>query len=204
MKIVTFNINEYSQNTYIYHNDNMDAVLIDAGLSKEQILKHIVDFKIHAIILTHGHFDHIYSLKDVVALTNVSVYAHVSEKDLLENPNLNMSFSSKVPIIAKADIFIKTGDFIKLPFVEFEVIHTPGHTAGSMCLYDKVNNLLFSGDTLFKESIGRTDLPTSDHNNIIKSLAKLTKLPDETLVYSGHGKSTTIGYEKLHNPYISL
>ena len=211
MGLKTFNMNPYSQNSYIYYDqDSKRAVIFDPGLSKTQLVKHMSDYEIVAIILTHGHFDHIFSLDKVKHLTQAPVYAYADEKALLENPKLNMSAITAQDgkaITATGDVFVNDGDHIKIGegLFDFFVIHTPGHTAGGMCLYDQANALLFSGDTLFRESIGRTDLPTGNQKALLNSITqKLFTLPDETKVYSGHGKATTIGHEKQNNPYTMM
>lgn len=201
-----FNLNPYSQNTYIYyHRDTNKAVIIDAGLSKTQLVKHVANHDIQAIILTHGHFDHIFSLAKLKELTNAPVYAYADEQMLLEDPAINLSAMTddSKAIHATADHWVRHGDTIELDGFSLQVIHTPGHTAGGMCLYDQSHGVLFSGDTLFQQSVGRTDLPTSNHSQLIDSITgKLFKLPDDTVVYSGHGQPTTIGHEKAHNPFV--
>lgn len=206
MHIKIFNENPYKQNTYIYYNETTkNAIIIDPGLSKTQILKVIEKYTVIAIILTHGHFDHIFSLQKVKEVTNADVYAYVEEKQLLLSPKLNMSNptgTKNSSIIANADIYVTHGEILQFMDISFKVIHTPGHTSGGMSLYDETNGVLFSGDTLFKQSVGRTDLPTSNYDDLVKSLNTLMKLPNETIVYSGHGEPTTIGHERENNPYV--
>lgn len=208
MGLIIFNNNSYSQNSYIYFNKKYDAVIIDPGLSERELVRSIIDsYNVKAIILTHGHFDHIFALEKVKGITQAPVYVYIDEKELLETPALNMSASKSEAgkeLFGNADIFVKDADSIKIgDDFDFFVIHTPGHTAGGMCLYDKQNNILFSGDTLFRESVGRTDLPTGNQRALIDSISnKLFTLPDSTIVHSGHGKPTTIIHEKNNNPYV--
>ena len=208
MELKIFNKNPYDQNTYIYYDvDTKNAVLIDPGLSKTQIVKALDEFNIKAIILTHGHFDHIFCLGKAVEITGAKVYAHIMEKELLQEPGLNMSDPTGMgkPLTVTADIYVEDGDTITAGDITFRVIHTPGHTIGGMCLYDQSNGVLFSGDTLFKESVGRADLPTGNMEQLIQSIkTKLLVMPPETKVYSGHGSPTTIGNEQNNNPYVSL
>ncbi|MCL1995082.1 MAG: MBL fold metallo-hydrolase [Defluviitaleaceae bacterium] len=207
MELKVFNKNPYEQNTYIYYEpETKVGVIIDPGFSKTQIVKALDEFDIKAIILTHGHHDHIFSLQKVVELTpNAKVFAHEMEKELLADPTLNLSnpYGEAKDVKAAADTYVNEDEVISAGNISLRVIYTPGHTIGGMCLYDCENGVLFSGDTLFKENVGRTDLPTGNTEQLTESIkTKLFVLPPETKVYSGHGEPTTIGHEIKNNVYV--
>ena len=155
-------------------------------------------------MLTHGHFDHIFSLNEIVAKYNAEIYIHEKERDFLFDPNLNLSSMTYKRFVLNNKVLVNnitSKDTFKLGYETIKVVETPGHTRGGVCYHYK--NFLFSGDTLFKGSIGRTDLPTSNKAALERSVNMLvTKLRDNTVVYPGHGHFTTILSEKLDNPFI--
>ena len=153
-----------------------------------------------AILLTHGHFDHILAAEDIRRTFHIPILASEREMELLEEPDMNLSSTYEESMSLTADRWLKDGETLELLGKKWSVIHTPGHTAGCLCYYIEDENLLFSGDTLFLESVGRTDLPTARPGEIIDSVVKkLFVLPDETKVYPGHGGSSTMGHEKQYN-----
>lgn len=198
-------INLYSENTYII-NEQEDCFIIDPGAPLEQI-KEIIDaenFTVKGILLTHGHFDHIYSLNEVQELYDCPVYIHNKERDFLFDPNLNLSSTTLKPITFKKRDYIKLledSDIIELKRQKIKVYHTPGHTRG--CVSYHYKRFLFTGDLLFKGTIGRYDLPTSNKKELFDSLKYVLKVTkDNTLLYPGHGTFTTISQEKQDNMYL--
>ena len=159
-------------------------------------------FKIAAVLLTHGHFDHIWGTKELCELSGAKLYALDAEKELLKDARKNVSSQAGRAYTTDADIYLKDGDELTIADMTFQVIATPGHTAGGCCYYFKEAGFLVSGDTLFQDSVGRTDFPTGSMGTLVRSIKeKLFVLPDETKVYPGHGDNTTIGHEKKYNPF---
>ena len=155
-----------------------------------------------AILLTHGHFDHIMAAEDVRRSFHIKIYASETEDAMLSDSGLNLSggWAGKQTSF-HADVLLKDGDELELIGFRWKVIETPGHTTGSVCYYVPEEEVVFSGDTLFCESYGRTDLPTGSSSQMVSSLLdKVFALPDDTMAYPGHGDTTTIGYEKKNNP----
>jgi len=203
-KIVTKN---YGTNVYIcYDEASKSGVVIDPGNDADTILSLISDngLKIEKILLTHGHFDHIMAAKAVAEQVGAPIAAHADERKLLGDPEQNFSRqAAREECILNPDVLLHDGDTISFGNVRFTVIHTPGHTAGGICFYSEQDGILFSGDTLFRESVGRTDLPSSDSTAIEHSIRnKLYSLPPETIVYPGHSRKTTIEHEMANNPHI--
>ncbi len=198
-------INDFAVNTYII-NENKEAYIIDPGSNYLGIIDYIdrKDFEIKGVLLTHGHFDHIIAVNQLVTKYQVKIYINEKEKAFLSNPSLNMStqFSSKIIVNNQEKVFtFNEKTKFKLGNSSIKVLETPGHTKGSVCF--KYKNFLFSGDTLFKGTIGRTDLPTSNTLDIQKSIRKIVlQCSDKTVVYPGHGTATTIINEKATNPFI--
>ena len=161
-------------------------------------------FRVAAIFLTHAHFDHIWGVQELRGKSGAKVYAYEGEQPLCENSDMNVSAQVGRPCTVKPNAYLKDGEEITVAGISCKVIATPGHTIGSCCYYFEEAGVLISGDTLFQESVGRTDLPTGSGGQLRRSIQdKLFVLPDETKVYPGHGDATTIRYEKAYNPFCS-
>jgi glyoxylase-like metal-dependent hydrolase (beta-lactamase superfamily II) len=203
------NAKEFSANTFVLGKVGEPCIVIDLGNTGDEVEKYIKDShmgKLLAVLLTHGHFDHIRGLSKLLDTfgEKTPVYMNKADEDLLADPekNCSLGFSSS-PIMADLNpIFVKDGEILTLGENKLKVIFTPFHTLGSVCYFSKEDNALFTGDTLFKDSIGRTDVPTSDPNLVNESLKKLLALPDMLVCYPGHGAVTKLGYEKRNNPYL--
>ncbi|HEX3030650.1 MAG TPA: MBL fold metallo-hydrolase [Bacillota bacterium] len=180
------------------------GAVIDPGGEGKRILARVAELglKIEQIILTHGHIDHIMALEEVKSTTGAKIIIHKSDAGMLTDGRKNLSgFMGRNMVFPPADTCVKGGDVLKLGELEIKVLHTPGHTPGGICL--EVGGILISGDTLFECSIGRSDFPGGNHNTLIDSInTRLMVYPDETVVYPGHGPSTTIGYERKKNPFL--
>jgi len=209
MKIETFNKNSMGQNIYLCWCGNTgEGVLIDAGCNEadEKAIMQTIDdegITVKAILLTHGHYDHIIAVEKMKSLTKAPVYCYTSEKQVLENPDLNLSCRILTKLSVTPDALFNDCDIFQFGDCTLKVLHTPGHTPGGVCYYDAEGGHLFSGDTLFARSIGRTDFPMGDHAKLIRNIkTKLLALPDDTAVYPGHGGATMIAQEKKSNPYL--
>ncbi len=194
-------------NCYIvYTEDTKKAVIIDPAADSARITQELTALGVtpEAVLLTHGHFDHMLAADSLRNGCQIPVCIHEADKELIQHPDLNCSEQFlHMSYGICADEFLTDGQ--KLPYLDgcFQVIATPGHTEGSCCYYVQAENILFSGDTLFQGSVGRTDLPSGRASAISASIReKLFVLPDKTLVLSGHGMETTIEEEKQHNPYV--
>jgi glyoxylase-like metal-dependent hydrolase (beta-lactamase superfamily II) len=190
---------------FVYREGSSKVIFIDPADYGEQIFKAMKDngFEVAAILLTHGHFDHIWGCSRLRQLTSAPVYAYEGEEKVLLSADLNVSADAGRACTVKANTLLKDGEEVTVEGMTFKLIATPGHTQGSCCYYFEEANMLISGDTLFEESVGRTDLPTGSMSTLVRSVKdKLFVLPDDTVVYPGHGDSTTIGHEKKYNPFI--
>ncbi|MCI5643620.1 MAG: MBL fold metallo-hydrolase [Peptoniphilus sp.] len=202
-KIIKLVVGELQENCFILFDENKSAFVVDPGGSSENIIEAIEknDLKIKYILLTHGHFDHVGAVAQLVKKFNAPVYLNKNDKNFLENPREVRESAFGLQIEASdVDVFVEDGDEIPFSDDTIKVIATPGHTIGSVCYLFK--NYLFAGDTLFNGSIGRTDFPESDNSLMIESLKKLRELDDEIYVLSGHGPESQMGYEKASNPYL--
>lgn len=190
---------------YLYREGTGEAIVADPADSGDYIYDALNSkgLSVKAILLTHGHFDHIYGVKALSQKAGCKVYAYEKEADLLNDPVINHSedFGRIVTVIP--DELLRDGQNCTIAGMDFEVISTPGHTVGSCCYYFKEAGILLSGDTLFCGSVGRTDLHTGNGPQLINSIIeRLLILPDETRAYPGHGDSTTIGFERENNPFL--
>jgi hydroxyacylglutathione hydrolase len=182
------------------------GMIIDPGAESETILRTVrqTELSISLIVITHAHMDHVGALRAVQEKTHAQFAIHEAEKGLLLTAPMRMLTSfgiSPVKSPPRPDRLLKDGDLIDLGDLHFEVLHTPGHSSGGICLSG--HGVVFSGDTLFNLGIGRTDFPGMSHERLMKSIReKLMVLPDETIVYPGHGPPTTIGNERRGNPFL--
>jgi len=204
-RIKTYPVGQIGTNCYIIFREQLKkAIIVDPGDEGRFILEECRKLSVtpEAILLTHGHFDHIMAVKEIKqAFPEIVIYAGEKEKMLLNDPSLNLSTSIGRTCSIEADQYVTDGETIDPAGILAHVIATPGHTEGCVCYYMKEEDVLISGDTLFLESLGRTDLPTGDQLKIISSIrGKLFPLPGDTMVYPGHGSVTTIGHEKSYNP----
>ena len=194
-------------NCYIvYTEDTKKAVIIDPAADSRRIGTELSDLGVtpEAVLLTHGHFDHMLAADSLRKDYQIPVCVHKEDAELLQNPDLNCSRQFlHMSYAISADEELEDGQNLRFLDGALTVISTPGHTEGSCCYYAKKENILFSGDTLFQGSVGRTDLPTGRAAQLPVSIKeKLFVLPEDTLVLSGHGEQTTIGEEKQYNPYV--
>ena len=194
MKVYALPLGDYQTNCYIAHEEGeTNCILVDPGYQCEDILDVCREkgLSIAAILLTHGHFDHVGAVKELAAETGCDVYLH--EADL-----------SMPPMMTAGKLYYthsyEEGDTLTIAGMSVSVLHTPGHTPGSVCL--KIENHLFSGDTLFAGSCGRTDLPGGNWKTIQQSLQRLAQLEGNLWVHPGHGESTTLAQEKKYNPFM--
>jgi len=185
--------------------ENSPALIIDPG-DEYDLIKAVLDrykLKPALVINTHGHYDHIGCDNNF----DLPVYVHSGDKTMLEQAELNLSAFFSEPLKVNSEIrLLKGKQLIKLDCIELEVLHTPGHTTGGISLLMKKpeRNILFTGDTLFCQSVGRTDMPGGNQPALKKSIQeKLMVLPDDLIIYPGHGKPSTIGEERMHNPFLS-
>jgi hydroxyacylglutathione hydrolase len=206
LKLESFSLGPLGTNAYLLSKpDENKGIIIDPGMNPKPLLKRIEGMQIEAILLTHAHFDHIGGVDEIRKLKGCPIYLHDAEADWLTNPKNNGS--TKYPELGgpietdPAEYALDEGQVLKMLGVEIKVFHTPGHSPGSVSFL--LGSHLFGGDVLFRMSVGRTDLPGGRSQDLLNSIhGKLFKLPEETVVYPGHGVRTTIGYERQNNPHV--
>jgi glyoxylase-like metal-dependent hydrolase (beta-lactamase superfamily II) len=209
LNIQTFSFNPFSENTYIVYNEHKNAFLIDPGNFQPQetlVLEKFIQEKglnIKNILLTHAHIDHVLGLQWAFDTYKVPVILHEIEKEILDrNPMSARQFGFDFQPFVGDLSFINEGETLTLDTDRLDVYFVPGHSPGSLAYHCALQNFVISGDVLFQGSIGRTDLYKGNHEQLLTSVRqKLFVLPDETEVYSGHGQTTTVGFEKKHNPF---
>jgi hydroxyacylglutathione hydrolase len=193
-------VGSLSANCYVVGKTG-EGMVIDPGGNAEEIKRAITEscLEIKIIVLTHGHSDHIAALRDIQDRTGAEVAIHSEDADFLETSSqFGISYRTPYP----PDRLLREGDTIVIGSMSFNVIHTPGHTPGSICLLS--DNKIFTGDTLFHKGIGTTLMPGSSRRQLLESIkTRLMVLPDDTIVYPGHGRETTIGAERRDNPYVT-
>ncbi len=202
MKIETFPLGLFGANCYLLSDEQQNAVLIDPADSAP-MLRHLQknNLTLRYILLTHGHFDHIWGVSGLAKQTGAKVVCHAADTELLENPNLAAgAFGGLDCPPCRADITVKDGERLEVGEMAFTFLHTPGHSKGSVSI--RCENALFSGDTLFAGSVGRTDLYGGSMDTLMESLKKLIALPDDTVIYPGHGEKTLLKNEKRRNIYL--
>lgn len=190
---------------YIVNEDSKECIIIDPAGEFERIKARIEKLGVIpvAVMLTHGHFDHILATDKLREEYRLTVYASKDEKDILESRELNLSSLFGFSYKTYADEYLDNGKELEIAGLKVFTIATPGHTKGGMCYYFSEYDMVFSGDTLFFQSVGRTDFPTGSMSVLRRSIQeKLMILPENTIVYPGHGDETSIRYEKENNPYL--
>ncbi len=217
MKLFKHVVRGMDQNVYFYFDeDTKEGVIVDPGDDAQQIIKLIDEneIKVKMILLTHGHGDHIGAVGAIKAKYGSPVAAHEWEIPVLADERANFSGMMGQGVSFQPDIILRDGDEIKVGDAVIKVIHTPGHTIGGVCFYSENDGILFSGDSLFYASIGRTDFPNpnfeegkgyptkENFEKLINSIKKVYELPEETVVLPGHGMETKIGFEKKFNPFV--
>lgn len=212
MTIKTFEVNPLAENCYVVSDDTKEAVIIDCGCSAESewadIKKYIAsnDLQVKHVLNTHLHFDHVWGT--ALAYRDLGLRPEANYEDLQLYENMDEQIRSVVgvriphPPMPPLGTSLLDGSEVTFGDTTLRVMRTPGHSRGSICFYSEADGVLLSGDTLFCGSCGRTDLDGGSYHDLMQSLVKLSTLPDETKVLCGHGPSTTIGREKLYNPYM--
>lgn len=206
--IISTCLGDFGTNCYIvYNKESNKAIIIDPSCDAQLIYDKIVSNKlqVEAILFTHGHLDHIGAADDLVGLFNNKIKKYASEEDIdvAASPIYNLSKMFSTEFEVHVDEGLYDNQIIEFVGTQIKCLLTPGHTKGGMCFYIADEDILFSGDTLFASSVGRSDFPTGNGKTLITSIkTKLAGLPKDTIVYPGHGNTTTIGEELVNNPYI--
>ncbi len=208
--IQSFTFNPFQENTYIAYDETKECIIVDPGCydkSENLILNNFIKknyLKPVALVNTHCHLDHIFGNKFVAETYKLNPIMHKLDKPILEYaPLAATTYGVHLETLPKVSHYIEEGDFITFGNSKFEIILTPGHSPGHICLVNEEENIILSADVLFHLSIGRTDLPMGNHETLLKSIKeKLLILDNNIVVYPGHGPNTTIGFEKTNNPFL--
>ena len=205
-KFAYLDIDDLNANTYIVNDSDKNCVVIDPSVDNDGVINYILKngFHLKSVLLTHGHFDHMRGVDRLCKRFNVSLYIHQLDKCMLTDSRINGSFMMGDNLVVnQTPTILNGGETLKFLEDDIEVIHTPFHTKGSVCYYFINNKLLFTGDTLFKNSIGRDDLPNADPRKTYESLNKIKVLPKECKIYPGHGSNTVLENELITNYFLS-
>lgn len=206
-----FTFSPVQENTYILHNEAGEAIIFDPGCystSEKQALKSYIDkekLKVQKLVNTHCHLDHVFGNKWASETYGLELFIHPNEEIVLAfAPQAGQMWGLPFDNYSGPLHFIREGEEVKLGQDVLKTLLAPGHSPGSLCFYCEEQGFVIGGDVLFRESIGRTDLPLGDHATLLKSIREqLFTLPDDVIVYPGHGPSTTIRWEKEHNPFLA-
>ena len=203
MTVSYYMVGDLQVNCVVIADENANAVVIDPGDDAAELTATLRSkaLNVKAVLLTHAHFDHLLAVKELQKEFNAPLWLHEAEAPALEDAGKSLIPAYRRPYILKADRLLRDGETVAVGELEFEVLHTPGHTVGSCCY--RFGDVLVSGDTLFAQSIGRTDLPGGNTAQMFHSLRRLSTLPDTLRVIPGHGPETVLGYERHYNPYLS-
>ena len=208
LKILTFTFNSFGENCSLAWDETGEGVIIDPGFYNDSeaqaLFGKIAEKQVRPVmvLLTHGHFDHIFGVKECADKYGIPVYMNQEDNYVLQH-NFSQVFGLKEPDTSFSTLPLVDGQIIKFGNTEFQVITTPGHTPGGVCFYDKADKVVFTGDTLFAGSIGRTDHPGGDYDKLIVSLmVRLMGIPGGVTVFPGHGHNTMISDERTHNPFL--
>ena len=210
MQIDRLVLGDFQTNCYVVRAEETatTCLIVDTGLDGRDLMAFLAERQLEpaAVILTHGHADHIVGLEAVRRkFPQVKVYVHKLDAVMLTDAEINLSMLTGIPFTTEpANVLLADGDVVQEAGITFKVLHTPGHTPGGVCFYAEREGVLFAGDTLFADGVGRTDFPGGNTAQLIESIrSKLWGLPAETAVYPGHAMRTTIGREKAHNPFLT-
>ena len=211
MQVATFTFNEFSENTYVLFDDTKQCAIIDPGCHSASEQKELADFITQKnltptlLINTHCHIDHVLGNAFVAKKYNLPLHLHQKELETYKDTDRwAKMFGMVVEEIPEPQVYINEGQTLNFGNTNLQILFTPGHSVASLSFYEPQTKQLISGDVLFHQSIGRTDLPGGHFETLITSIkTKLFVLPDETIVYSGHGPKTSIGFEKANNPFLS-
>lgn len=209
IQLQSFTFSPFQENTYLLSDENKNAIIIDPGMYGAQELKKMIDYiqqnelKPQQVLLTHAHLDHIFGLKSFLKEYDLPFFLHEKELPVYNTAEaVAANYGVALSLPSRQFDLISENDKVSFGGEDLEIRFAPGHSPGSICFYSQENNWIISGDVLFQNSIGRTDLPGGDTDTLLKSVqTQLFTLPDETTVYSGHGPSTTVGLEKMNNPF---
>lgn len=210
IKVEVFTFSPIRENTYVLYNDKNECMIVDPGCyfqEEKQVLKQWIEdrgLQVKKLLNTHGHLDHVFGNKFVVETWGVLPWLHPAEEQVYKMaPASGLMWSLPFELYSGPMNWLKEGEDVVFGEDSFQVLFTPGHSPGSVSFYHAGQEFILGGDVLFRESIGRTDLPGGNTETLLNSIrTQLFVLPDETVVLSGHGEPTTIGYEKQHNPFL--
>lgn len=210
LRVQAFVVNDFQENSYVLYDEEGRGVVIDCGFHYDEDWAAVTDFltssgvRVELLLNTHGHIDHVFGVERGRREWGVPFALHGGDTDLLTAVRAyGVAWGFEVEPVSAPERVLNGGDEVCVGGMRLHVLHTPGHTPGGCCFYLKEAGLLFSGDTLFSGSVGRSDLPGGDHGALFESIEReLLTLPDETIVLPGHGPSTTIGAERVQNPFL--